>query len=147
MIFNTVESYHDRSLFYFFLIDFGLSKSLFPSQKNEIKLRITLILIVFKLFTSVLHMLKFLINDGGDFRKLFTEIYPSEMEHKIEHKGTHAAFLDLDIANVDHRCAHKLYDKRDNFNFFIVRKPHMSSNIPWSVLFCFYAFLWCSKDS
>ena len=29
----------------------------------------------------------------------------------------------------------KLYDKRDDFPFFIVRMPHMSSNIPQSIFY------------
>ena len=75
------------------------------------------------------------INDGGDFGKSFLEIYPPEMELKIEHEGNHATFLDLDISIVDNRFIYKLYDKRDNFNFFIVRMPQMSSNIPSSVFY------------
>ena len=53
------------------------------------------------------------INDGGEFGKSFNEIYPPELELKMEHEGSHATFLDLDISTA--------YDKRDSFNFFIVR--------------------------
>ena len=75
------------------------------------------------------------INDGGDFGKSFLEIYPPELELKVEHEGNHATFLDLDISVVDNRFIYKLYDKRDNFNFFIVRMPQVSSNIPSSVFY------------
>ena len=68
------------------------------------------------------------INDGGDFGKSF--LYHPELELKVEHEGNHATFLDLDITNVDNRFIYKLCDKRDNFDFFIVRMPQMSSNIP-----------------
>ena len=75
------------------------------------------------------------INDEGDFGKSFLEIYPPALELKVEHEGNHATFLDLDITIVDNRFIYKLYDKRDNFNFFIVRMPQMSSNIPSSVFY------------
>ena len=58
------------------------------------------------------------------------EIYPPEMELKIEHERTHATFLDPDISIVVDRFVYKLYGKCDNFNFFIVRMSQMSSNIP-----------------
>ena len=35
--------------------------------------------------------------DGGEFGKAFLEIYQTEVELKVEHNGTHATFLDLDI--------------------------------------------------
>ena len=53
------------------------------------------------------------------------------MELKIELEGTHSIFLELDISSVDDRVVYKLYDKRGNFNFFIVRMPR----IPLSVIY------------
>lgn len=35
--------------------------------------------------------------DGGEFGKAFLEIYPTELEFKVEHNGGHAPFLDLAI--------------------------------------------------
>ena len=75
------------------------------------------------------------INDGGEFGKSFNEIYPPELELKVEHEGSHATFLDLDISIAGDRFIYKLYDKRDSFNFFIVRMPQMSSNIPSTVFY------------
>ena len=37
------------------------------------------------------------INDGDDFMASYKEIYPKELELKVEHHGNHAIFLDLDI--------------------------------------------------
>ena len=37
------------------------------------------------------------LNDGGEFGKAFLEIYPTELELKVEHNGSHAPFLDLAI--------------------------------------------------
>ena len=33
------------------------------------------------------------INDGGGFRELFSEIYPTELELKLEHQDNHATFF------------------------------------------------------
>ena len=70
------------------------------------------------------------INDRDDFFKHYKEIYPAELELKVEHHGTHATFLDLDISIKDGTFVYKLFDKRDAFPFFIVRMPQLSSNIP-----------------
>ena len=75
------------------------------------------------------------LNDGGEFGRSFHNIYPNELELKCEHQGSHATFLDLDISIIDGIFVYKLYDKRDNFPFFIVRMPDLSGNIP-SHVFC-----------
>ena len=41
-----------------------------------------------------------------------------------------ASFLDLEINIDDKSFTSKLYDKRDSFNFSIVRFPHKCSNMP-----------------
>ena len=48
----------------------------------------------------------------------------------MEHEGLHATFPDLDITIRDGVFVYKLFDKRDKFPFFIVRMPHIASNIP-----------------
>lgn len=75
------------------------------------------------------------LNDGGAFGEHFRHIYPIELELKLEHQGNHASFLDLDITIEDGMFVYKLYDKRDKFPFFIVRMPHLSSNIPQYVFY------------
>ena len=75
------------------------------------------------------------INDGGDFGNSFLNIYPPELELKVEHEGPHATFLDLDISIAGNRFIYKLYDKRDSFKFFIVRMPQMTSNIPATIFY------------
>ena len=46
-----------------------------------------------------------------------------------------ATFLCLDIQIEDRKFVYRLYDKRDDFPFFIVRIPHMSSKIPKSIFY------------
>ena len=60
---------------------------------------------------------------------------PPELELKCEHEGTHATFYDLEINISDDIFVYKLFDKRDDFPFFIVRMPDLSGNIPSHVFY------------
>ena len=75
------------------------------------------------------------INDGDEFGRSYKDIYPEELELKVEHHGQHASFLNLDINITEGRFIYKLYDKRDDFPFSIVRMPHLQSNIPKSIFY------------
>lgn len=75
------------------------------------------------------------LNDGGEFGRSFQQIYPKELELKCEHQGTHATFLDLEIDISDGIYVYKLFDKRNDFPFFIVRMPDLSGNIPSHVFY------------
>ncbi len=75
------------------------------------------------------------INDGNLFQSVYGEIYPDELELKIEHSGSHASFLNLDISIKDGIFIYKLFDKRDAFPFSIVRMPHKDSNMPESIFY------------
>ena len=70
------------------------------------------------------------INGSREFANTFPNIYPPSLELKLEHQGDHATFLDLDITIVDDIFVYKLFDKRDDFPFSIVRMPYLSSDIP-----------------
>ena len=70
-------------------------------------------------------------NDYGEFERSFREIYPPELSLKKENEiDTEGTFYDLDIIVKDGKFDHKLYDKRNAFNFSIVRFPYKDSNIP-----------------
>ena len=75
------------------------------------------------------------LNDGGEFGRVYKDIYPAELELKEEHSGVHADVLSLDITIKDDIFVYKLFDKRDAFPFSIVRMPFTSSNIPESVFY------------
>ena len=75
------------------------------------------------------------LNDGGEFGKSYREIYPSNLQLKCEHQGSHATFLEVDITVQDGYFIYKLFDKRDNFPFFIVRMPNLNGNIPSHVFY------------
>ena len=71
------------------------------------------------------------INDGGEFEKCQSQIYPEELELKKENAvNTSTSFLELDICISDNKFHTKLYDKRDSFGFHICRLPFKDSNIP-----------------
>ena len=59
--------------------------------------------------------------------------YPSELQLKVEHFGTHVTFLNLAITVKYGVFVYKLFDKRDAFPFFIVHMPYIDSNIPKSI--------------
>ena len=75
------------------------------------------------------------LNDSSEFSKSYAEIYPQELQLKCEHQGMHATFLDLDISVVDNIFVYKLFDKRDEFPFTIVRMPDLNGNIPSYVFY------------
>ena len=71
------------------------------------------------------------LNDGLGFLRSFANIYPQEMVLKQENDGiSSATFLDISIRIENKQFITKLYDKRDAFNFSVVRFPHKVSNIP-----------------
>ena len=60
------------------------------------------------------------LNHVGVFNDNYKDIYPPELKMKVEHSGTHATFLNLDITVKDGVFIYKLFDKHDAFSFFIV---------------------------
>ena len=76
-----------------------------------------------------------LINDGGNFTKYYKDIYPPELELKLENSGNQASFLNLFVEKSDGIFKYKLYDKRDDFPFSIVRMPFKDSNIPENIFY------------
>ena len=71
--------------------------------------------------------------DDNEFLTSFKNIYHKELDLKVERQGNHVSFLDLDIQVEDSVLACKPFDKRDKCSLFIVRIPHLSSNIPSTI--------------
>ena len=57
------------------------------------------------------------------------------MELKCEHQGNRATFLELEITIVNGIFVYKLFDKRDEFPFEIVRMPNLEGNIPHHIFY------------
>ena len=75
------------------------------------------------------------LNDNGEFGLSCHSIYPKELEVKCEHQGSAASFLEMHINIIDGEFVYKLFDKRDNFPFDIVRMPNLNGNIPEHVFY------------
>ena len=75
------------------------------------------------------------LNYGGVFNDVYKDIYPPELQVKVERSGTHATLLNLDIMVKDGVIVYKLFDKRDAFSFFIVSMPCIDSNFPKSIFY------------
>ena len=71
------------------------------------------------------------VNDGSTFEKHYQDIYPTELNLKKENNSNScASFLDLYIYIENGEFHTRLFDKRDNFGFDIVRMPFYCSNVP-----------------
>ena len=75
------------------------------------------------------------INDDNLFNDNFGNIYPEELQLNLESSGDSVNFLDLNLKNRNGHVEVKLYDKRDNFPFSIVRLPFSTSNIPSAIFY------------
>ena len=72
--------------------------------------------------------------NNPDFENYLSQMYPSELEIKdTTESNTSASYLDLLLSiGRDGQLCTSLYDKRDDFNFYIANFPSLSSNIPSS---------------
>ena len=75
------------------------------------------------------------INDNNEFLQSIHEIYPAKLQLNLEHSGENVSFLDLSITKSNGQLSMKLFDKRDEFPFSIVRMPFSSSNMPRSMFY------------
>ena len=87
-----------------------------------------------------LHTFRFIddlltINDNDEFSNSYKEIYSPELQLNLEHSGDQVSFLDLQITKENGHLNTKLFDKRDEFPFSIVRLPFNSSNIPSNMFY------------
>ena len=71
------------------------------------------------------------MNDGNEFANHFIHIYPPELN--LKNTNTSAAkctFLDLCVSIFRGKFLYKSYDKRKDFNFEVVKFPHLHGKIP-----------------
>ena len=73
----------------------------------------------------------FLNIDNPYFEGLNTQIYPPELQlNKANNTDTEAPFLDLHISIANGFVSSKLYDRRDDFDFDIVKFPFLDGDVP-----------------
>ena len=71
------------------------------------------------------------VNDGNEFENHYNEICPPKLIFKKENTSqTEITFLDLHLCINKGQIETTLYDKRNSYNFNIVRFSYKSSTIP-----------------
>ena len=74
-------------------------------------------------------------NHGGKFEQSFEEKYSLELELKKEHSANAVDVLELYITLKDDSFSNSLFDKRDDFQFIIVRMLFRTSIILTKILY------------
>ena len=87
---------------------------------------------VIEAFSSTSTYLDDLLNIGNDyFEGLICQIFSSELQlNKANSSETEAPFLDLHLSILDGFISCKIYDKRDDFDFEIVRFLYLDEDVP-----------------
>ena len=80
---------------------------------------------IIEAFNSTSRYLDDLLNiDNPYFEQMLGQIYPTELQlNKANSSDTEAPFLDLNLSITNGIVSSKTYDKRDDFNFEIVKFP------------------------
>ena len=69
-------------------------------------------------------------NDNGTFQQQMQQIYPSELELTKENQRTSSgSVLEIELSIKNKKFETKIYDKRDEFSFNIIKYPSAESNI------------------
>ena len=79
--------------------------------------------------------------DKNFFHSMVNRIYPSELQlNKANASFTEISFLDLHLSISDSFVKTKIYDKRDDFDFGIVKFPFLGCDDPRSTSYGVYIF-------
>ena len=92
---------------------------------------------IIEAFNSTFRYLDDLLNiDNPYFEQMVGQIYPAELQlNKVNTSDTEAPFLDLNLSITNGIVSSKIYDKRDDFNFEIVKNSFLMEKS--------LSFLWC----
>ena len=75
------------------------------------------------------------------FEHMVNTIYPAELQlNKANASDTEAAFLDLNLSIHNDIVSTKIYDKRDDFNFDIVKWRCPSTSLLWCIYISLHLF-------
>ena len=96
-------------------------------------------------FNSNSRYLDDLLNiDNNLFDSMVNRIYPSELQlNKTNVSDAEASFWDLHLSLSDGFVETKIYDKRDDFDFDIVKFPFLDGDVPRCLYFSTYSI--CSS--
>ena len=81
-----------------------------------------------------------ILNINNDYYdNMVCQIYPSELQlNKANTSDTEAAFLNLHLSISNDIVSTKIYDKRDDFDFYIVDFPFLAGYVPRSTSYGVY---------
>ena len=87
---------------------------------------------VIKAFNSTFRYLEDLLNiDNPYFEGMVNQIYPPELQlNKANTSDTEAPFLDVRLSISNGFVSSKIYDKRDDFDFYTVNFPFLDGDVP-----------------
>ena len=87
-----------------------------------------------KAFKSTSRYLDDLLNIDNPYSEgMVNQIYPPELQYyKVNTSDTEAPFLDLHLSISNGFVSSKIYDKRDDFDFDIVKFPFLDGDVPHS---------------
>ena len=93
---------------------------------------------VIEAFNSTSRYFDDLLNiDNNFFGRLISQTYPSELHlNRTNSSETEAPFLNMSI--LDGFISYKIYDKRDDFDFEIVKFPYLDGDVPRRAYFGVY---------
>ena len=85
-----------------------------------------------KSFNSTSRYLDDLLNiDNTYFEGMVNQIYPRELKlNKANTSDTEAPFLDLHLSISNGFVSYKIYDKLDDFDFYLVNFPFLDDDVP-----------------
>ena len=83
-------------------------------------------------FNSISRYLDDLLNiDNIYFDQMVDRIYPTELQlNRASSSDTEAPFLGLNLCISNGTVSTKIYDKRDDFDFYIVNFPFLDGDVP-----------------
>ena len=89
---------------------------------------------IIEAFNSTSRYLDDLFNINNPyFEQMVGQIYPTELQlNKANSSDTEAPFLDLNLSITNGIVSSEIYDKRDDFNFEIVKFPFLDGGVPRS---------------
>ena len=97
---------------------------------------------IIEAFNSTSRYLYNLLNvDNISFDQMMDRIYPTELQlNRANFSDTEAPFLDLNLYLSKGTVSTKIYDKRDDFDFYIVNFPFLDGDVPRRTSYGVYIF-------
>ena len=102
---------------------------------------------IIETFNSTSRYLDYFLNiDNPYFEQMVGKIYPTELQlNKANSSDTEVSFLDSDLSILNGIVSSKIYDKRDDFNFEIVKFLMEMFLSPFPMVYIFRSVFVCEN--